>query len=110
MNEHLSTLLFGLSVAFILPAVCFLLGMSRSKLVGGWQDSKFRKWWTTICLSMPFLFLGMMALRMREDGFQGMRIAWSVNPLPVAIVALFVALVSIVLVSRILHLWHISRH
>ena len=105
MDDHLRALIFGLSAALLLPLLCFLLGMGWSKLIGGWQDSKFRRWWTTICLLMPFLFVGMMLHRMGDDNFQGIRSAWLASPVAVALIGISAALVSIALVFQVLRIW-----
>jgi|ERR1700680_974761 len=105
MSEHLHNLIFGFAAAFVLPAVAFALGMAWSKLIGGWQDSKFRTWWTTFCLSMPFVFLGMMTKRMAEDGFDGLRASWSAEPLTLLLIIGVATLLSAGALIAMVRLW-----
>lgn len=109
MSEHLYNLIFGLAVAFVVPAVCFLLGMFWSKLIGGWRDTKSRKWWTTFCLLMPFIAFGMMVRRMAEDNFVGLRAVWSSEPIQLITVTAFAMLLSTALIVAVLRLWRTSR-
>ncbi len=108
MDEHLNNLIFGLAVAFMLPALTFALGMIWSKLVGGWQDPKFRKWWTTFCLLMPFAAFGMMTKRMAEDHFQNLRASWSTSPVAMILVVGLALFLSVVAVVMIVRLWRHS--
>jgi hypothetical protein len=110
MNDHFSNLLLGIAIAVVLPAICFVLGMSWSKLIGGWQDKKFRKWWTTACLLMPFLMFGFMVSRMAEDRFEGVRFLWSSEPAHVISLAFLGALVMIASVVGVLRVWRTPRY
>jgi hypothetical protein len=109
MSEHLQNLIFGLAAAFVMPILAFVLGMAWSKLVRGWGDSKFRRWWTTFCLLMPFIAFGMMAKRMSEDHFEGLRASWSVEPLLLVLTIGITALLSAFAVVAIVRVWRTSR-
>jgi hypothetical protein len=109
MSEHLNNLIFGLVAAFVMPVLAFVLGMTWSKLIGGWSDSKFRRWWTTFCLLMPFIAFGMMAKRMSEDHFEGLRASWSVEPFLLLLTIAITVLLSAVTVVAIVRVWRTSR-
>jgi hypothetical protein len=109
MSGHLHNLIFGLAAAFVLPLVGFAVGMVFSKVIGGWQDSNIRRWWTTFCLVMPFVFLGMMTKRMAEDGFEGLRASWSADPLILFLIIAVAALLSASVVIAIVRLWCTSQ-
>jgi hypothetical protein len=109
MSEHLHNLIFGLVAAFVMPVLTFLLGMTWSKLIGGWSDSKFRRWWTTFCLLGPFIAFGMMAKRMSEDHFEGLRASWSVEPFLLLLTLGLTALLSAAVIVAIVRLWRASR-
>ena len=109
MEEHVNNLVFGLATAFLLPGICFLLGMAWSKAIGGWRDLKFRRWWTTFCLILPFVFMGMMTKRMAEDGFEGLREVWTTDPFQFMAVSVLALALSIVAVGVIIRVWHSSR-
>jgi hypothetical protein len=109
LSDHLYNLIFGLAVAFVVPAICFLLGMFWSKLIGGWGDTKFRKWWTTFCLLMPFIFFGIVVRRMAEDNFVGLRAVWSSEPIQLITVTAFAILLSTTFIFAVLRLWRMSR-
>jgi hypothetical protein len=110
MDDRFRNLLFGIAIALVLPAICFALGMSWSKLIGGWQDHKFRKWWGTTCLLMPFLMFGFMVRRMAEDRFEAVRMLWSGGPSQIIFLALVAVLTMIASVVGVLHLWRSSRN
>lgn len=105
MSEHLQNLIFGISVSFIVPVVTFALGMAWSKLIGGWQDLKFRKWWTTFCLLIPLAGFGMMTKRMAQDNFEGLRAMWSAEPFHLVIITVVVVLLSMIVVVALFRLW-----
>jgi hypothetical protein len=109
MSEHLHNLIFGLAAAFVLPALAFALGVMWSKLVGGWQYPKFRKWWTTFCLLMPFVAFGMMTNRMAEDRFEGLRASWSIEPSMVVLTIVLAVLLSAAVVVAMIRLWRPSQ-
>ena len=109
MSEHLHNLIFGLAAAFVLPAICFLLGMIWSKLIGGWQDLKFRRWWTTFCLALPFVFLAMMTKRMAADNFEALRRVWSAEPFHLITITTVAALLSVIVVVAMVRLWRTSQ-
>ncbi|MGO9209170.1 MAG: hypothetical protein ACLPXM_17110 [Terriglobales bacterium] len=109
MSEHLHNLIFGLAAAFVLPAICFLLGMIWSKLIGGPQDLKFRRWWTTFCLALPFVFLAMMIKRMAADHFEGLQASWFAEPFLLLLVIGLAVLLSAVVVVAMIRLWHTSQ-
>ena len=105
MSEQLYNLIFGLAGAFVVPAICFLLGMSWSKLIRGWQDPKFRKWWTTFCLAMPFAAFGMMIKTMSEDNFENLRELWSTEPFAMVTTIGVAMLLSSFLIVAVVRLW-----
>jgi hypothetical protein len=105
MSEQLYRLIFGLAAALVLPAICFLLGMSWSKLIRGWQDLKFRKWWTTFCLAMPFAAFGMMIRRMSEENFENLRELWSTEPFALVTITAVAVILSVVMILAIVRLW-----
>lgn len=109
MSDHLNNLIFGLAVAFALPAACFVLGMMWSKAIGGWGDLKFKRWWATFCLALPFLFLGMMTKRIAEDNFQTLREVWAAEPLQLVTLSVLAIVLSIVAIVGIMRVWHSSR-
>ena|ERR1035441_4533283 len=108
MSEHIDNLVFGLVAAFVVPGITFALGMGWSKLIGGWH-SKFRKWWTTFCLFIPFVAFGMMTKRMSEDRFEGLRASWSAEPLMLLLVIGLAVLLSAIVVLAIVRLWRTSQ-
>ena len=77
--------------------------------IGGRCDTKFRKWWTTFCLLMPFIAFGMMVRRMTEDNFVGLRAVWSSEPIQLISVLAFTMLLSATLIFAVLRLWRTSR-
>ncbi len=105
MSSHVNNLIFGIAAAFILSAICFVLGMSWSKLVGGWGDTKFRKWWTTFCVLLPFAFFGMMAKRMAEDHFTALRSVWFAEPFQLVVIIGVTVLLSTGLIIAVVQLW-----
>ena len=105
MSEGINNLIFGVAAAFVVPAVTFILGVTWSRLVGGWKDRKFRRWWTIFCLAMPFIALGMMGKRMAEDNFQGIRAVWSTEPLHVVVIAGVVIGLSITVAIALVRVW-----
>ena len=105
MSEQLYNLIFGIAAAFIVPAICFLLGMSWSKLIRGWRDPKFRKWWTTFCLAMPFAAFGMMVKIMSEENFATLRELWSTERLALVTTLGVSMLLSSLLIVAIVRLW-----
>jgi len=109
MSDHLHNLIFGLAAAFVLPVIGFAVGVVFSKVIGGWRDSRIRRWWTTFCLAMPFVFLGMMTKRMAEDHFEGLRASWSVEPFVLVLIIGLAALLSAVVVVAMIRLWRTSQ-
>jgi len=109
ISEHLHNLIFGLATAFVLPIVGFVLGMIFSRILGGWRVAKIRRWWTIFCLSMPFVFLGMMITRMAEDHFEGIRSSWSAEPKLLLIIIAFGVLLSTTTMLALLRAWHRSN-
>lgn len=106
MSEQLYNLILGLAAAFVVPAICFLLGMSWSKLIRGWQDNpKFRRWWTTFCLAMPFAAFAMMIKRMSEEGFENLRDLWSTEPFALVTTIGITTLLSSGLILAVVRLW-----
>jgi hypothetical protein len=105
MSEQLYNLIFGLAAAFVVPAICFLLGMSWSKLIRGWQDPKFRRWWTTFCLALPFVFFGMMIKRMSEENFENLRELWPTEPSALVTTIGVAMLLSSVLIVAVVRPW-----
>ena len=109
MSEHLRNLILGVGAAFVLPVITFVLGMAWSKLIGGWQDTKFRKWWTTFCLLMPFIGFGMMVSRLAEDNFAALRAVWSSEPLQLITITAIAMSLSTSLIFAALRLWRTSQ-
>src|SRR5215472_11232666 len=95
VSDHFRNLLFGFAVALVIPAICFVLGVAWSRLIGGWGDTKFRKWWTTFCLLMPFIAFGMMVRRMAEDRFEAVRLVWAAEPFHLIAIVVIAAVISI---------------
>jgi|SRR5579862_2077965 len=109
MSEHLSNLTIDVAAAFVLPIICFLLGVAWSKLIGGWRDNKSRKWWTTFCLVMPFLFLAMLTKIMAESDFESLRAIWSIHPILLLLLLGLTTTLSAILVVAIVRLWRTPR-
>jgi hypothetical protein len=109
MSEHLHNLTFGLAVAFILPAIGFAVGVVFSKFIGGWRDFNIRRWWTTFCLLLPFVFLGMMINRMAEDHFEGLRASWAIEPYMLVLMIVLTVLLGGAAVVTMIRLWRPSK-
>jgi hypothetical protein len=108
-DEHIHNLICGLAVAFVIPAVTFAFGWLWSNAIGGWRgDSKWRRWWTTFCLAMPFICFGMILQRMAEDQFEGLRESWSSEPFALLVVAALTLLLSATDIFGIWWLWRRS--
>jgi hypothetical protein len=104
MSDHLQNLFFGVITAFVLPAICFTLGMIWSRLIGGGRDLKFRRWWVIFCLLLPFAFLAMMISRLAEDKFEAIRIVWFTERMrfiALSSIALLLSIASILATVRI---------
>jgi hypothetical protein len=109
MSNHVDSLAFGLMVALVFPIIVYGIGVLWSKLIGGWRNPNIQRWWTTFCLAMPFVFLGMMATRMAEDNFDSLRVLWGDDrPILIAAIAI-VALAVVVLVLAIKRVWRAPR-
>ncbi len=102
MKTDASKLAFGLAVAFILPAIGFLVGMVWDRMVGGWQVPNIRRGWTTFCLILPIVFLAMMV----RFGFYTLRALWLGSPFLFSVIFVFFGvLVPTGLIFVSIHIW-----
>lgn len=96
MSEHLHSLIFGIAVSFIMPAIGFTVGVVYTKVMGGWRYRKIRKWWSIFCLLMPFCSLALVTKAMAEDRFEGLWASWHAEPIQLVSILGLTALLSVV--------------
>jgi hypothetical protein len=106
MEAEISKIESALAVAFLLPAVCFVIGMIWGKMVGGWRNATLRKGWITFCLVLPIVFLGMIL----KFGYATLRGVWLQSPFLSSVAYTFVGIVvPALLIAAAMRLWRPRR-
>ena len=100
MNTDLSNLIWGLTFAFVFPIICYGTGMAWNKVFRA--PATVNKVWTSFCLLLPIVGLGMMV----QVGWESLRRLWLSSPYLLSIAALvFGMLAPAALIAAILRLW-----
>lgn len=100
MEKDLSDLIFGLTFAFVAPIVCYATGMAWNNVVGAPQ--KVRKLWTSFCLLLPIIGLGMMV----QVGWRSLLRLWVTSPYLMSLLGLAFGIIApATLIAVIVRLW-----
>lgn len=100
MERDLSDLTFGLTFAFLAPIVCYATGMAWNKMVRA--SAKQNRIWTSICLLLPIIGLGMMV----QVGWSSLRRLWIASPYFMSLLILILGVIApATLIAIVMRLW-----